>query len=170
MATKQEAVRQRIQFAFNADSDSVVGCVFQYLLKDQHFSSREGKRKGVDAIVAFYKPFAYQAQADVSEDELQTIARDAVEALCRQIDLLCSTFGIERPAAIAHDVKTEIKQMLSELLIAELVRVHPEIPGLSSVDTIPNVLPPTDMDINEEINCDIDALLGDLCSSAEAAA
>jgi hypothetical protein len=170
MATKTKTVRQRVQFAFNADTDSVVGVVFQYLIKNHRFSSREGKRKGVDAIVAFYKPFAYQGTA-ISEGELQAIARDAVELLSRQIELLCNSFNIERPGTLAqpfswNDLKAELRQMLSESFTAELLRVHPE---LESAIAIPDSLfadPITD----NGFDFDEDNLLGDLCSNAEAAA
>jgi len=171
MATKIKTVRQRVQFAFNADTDSVVGTVFQYLIKNHRFSSREGKRKGVDAMVAFYKPFAYQSAA-MSEGELQAIARDAVELLSRQIELLCNSFNIERPGTLAQpfpwktDLKAELRQVLSELLAAELLRVQQE--PLESAIAIPDSLfAPT---ANEEFDFDEDNLLGDLCSNAEAAA
>jgi hypothetical protein len=170
MATKIKTVRQRVQFAFNADADSVVGTVFQYLIKNHRFSSREGKRKGVDAIVAFYKPFAYQGSA-VSEGELQAIARDAVELLSRQIELICSSFDLERSGTQSqpfswNDLKAELRQTLSELLAAEMLRVHQE--SVESAIAIPDSLfAPT---ADEEFNFDEDNLLGDLCSNAEAAA
>ncbi|NJN05085.1 MAG: hypothetical protein HC816_22960 [Leptolyngbyaceae cyanobacterium RM1_1_2] len=170
MATKIKTVRQRVQFAFNADADSVVGTVFQYLIKNHRFSSREGKRKGVDAIVAFYKPFAYQGSA-VSEGELQAIARDAVELLSRQIELLCNSFDLERPGTRSqpfswNDLKAELRQTLSELLAAEMLRVHQE-PVESAIAIPDSLFAPT---ADEEFNFEEDNLLGDLCSNAEAAA
>ncbi|NJL37268.1 MAG: hypothetical protein HC840_05570 [Leptolyngbyaceae cyanobacterium RM2_2_4] len=170
MATKTKTVRQRVQFAFNADADSVVGTVFQYLIKNHCFSSREGKRKGVDAIVAFYKPFAYQGST-VSEGELQAIARDAVELLSRQIELICSSFDLERPGTRSqpfswNDLKAELRQTLSELLAAELLRVHQE-PVESAIAISDSLFAPT---ADEEFNFNEDNLLGDLCSNAEAAA
>jgi hypothetical protein len=183
MATKTKTVRQRVQFAFNADVDSVVGTVFQYLIKNHRFSSREGKRRGVDAIVAFYKPFAYQGSA-ASESELQAMARDAVEILSRQIELLCSSFDIERTGALgqpfswktALDLRAEIKQTLSELLTAELLTTEP-----SGVHQEPLETPSTPSDLlfaelradyatEDGFDFDEDNLLGDLCSNAEAAA
>ena len=47
--------RQRIQFAYNAYLDSLVGVTFNYLIKNPHFPSRVGKHKGIDAMTAFWK-------------------------------------------------------------------------------------------------------------------
>jgi hypothetical protein len=170
MATKRKSVRQRIQFAFNADADSVVGGVFQYLIKNHRFNSQEGKRKGIDAMVAFYKPFAHQNRSEVGEGELQAMAQDAVETLSRQIELLCGTFGVERPAAIAHDLKAEIKQAIAEVLTAETIRMYQEDPELQPMGTVSESLLTTELDAEEGGDFDDDALLGDLFSSAEAAA
>jgi hypothetical protein len=170
MATKHKSVRQRIQFAFNADADSVVGGVFQYLIKNHCFSSREGKRKGIDAMVAFYKPFAYQNRGEVDEGKLQAMAQDAVEILSRQIELLCGKFGVERPAAIAPDLKAEIKQAIAEVLIAETIRMYQEAPELQPMGTISESLLISELEAEEGVDFDDDTLLGDLHSSAEAAA
>lgn len=179
MTTKRKTVRQRIQFAFNADTDSVVGHVFQYLIKNHHFSSREGKCKGVDAMIAFYKPFAYQGNANVNEGELQTMARDAVDALSRHIELLCYAFGVDRSTTIARDLKLEVQQVLTELLTADAVTlpgerlrigVSQEGADLPFADTIPESLLTNGATADEGVDFDEDALLGDLYSSAEAAA
>jgi hypothetical protein len=71
--------RQRIQFAFNADLDSAIGVLFSYLIKNPKAPSRAGKHKGVDAMLAFWKPFAYQEQGDLSAEEMKAIARESVE-------------------------------------------------------------------------------------------
>lgn len=172
MATNTKTVRQRVQFAFNADTDSVVGAVFQYLIKNHHFNSREGKRKGVDAIVAFFKPFAYQGSA-ISESELQAMARDAVELLSRQIELLCNSFEIDRPGTLAQplswkiDLKAELRQTLDELLADEYPRVHQQ--PLNPPSALPKSLF-AELEVDEGFDFDEDNLLGDLCSNAEAAA
>lgn len=176
MVANRKANRQRIQFAFNADVDSVVGAVFQHLIKNHLFSSREGKRKGVDAMVAFYKPFAFQGREDVTDDELRSMAQDAIELLSRQIELLCGAFGVERPSAIALDLKTEIKEAIAETLTTESIRVHQDPshhPFTSSVFDISSI---ADLSISDgrssdgEFDFDEDLMLGDLCSNAEAAA
>lgn len=168
MATKQKTVRQRVQFAFNADADSVVGAVFQYLIKNHRFSSREGKQKGIDAMLAFYKPFAYQGYGDISEGELVAMARDAVETLSRHIDLLCTTFELERPGAIAPDLRTAIHQAITEALATESIQglgaiaPKPSYPGLSE-----SALADRQGSLD---GMDYSTLLGDLQSHADAAA
>ncbi|MGJ3249094.1 MAG: hypothetical protein ACFE0I_23855 [Elainellaceae cyanobacterium] len=168
MVANQKAVRQRVQFAFNADVDSVIGAVFQYLIKNRRFNSREGKRKGVDAMVAFYKPFAYQDSNDVTDDELRAIAQDAVEMLSRQIEVLCEAFEVERPGAIALDLKTEIKEAIAEVLRIQSIRVH-TIRSDQTPDAVPAAHISTQV-ADDESDSNEDALLGDLCSNAEAAA
>lgn len=114
--------RQRIQFAFNTDVDSPVGVTFQYLLKNEHARSREGKHRGVDAMMAFWKPFAYQDQGNLSEEELQAIARESIEALSRQIESIRSTFGIERsettPASsLSQEVQQAVRDAIQTLVL-----------------------------------------------------
>lgn len=172
MATKQKTARQRVQFAFNADTDSVVGAVFQYLIKNHRFNSREGKQKGIDAMLAFYKPFAYQGQEDITEGELVAMARDAVETLSRQIDLLCATFDVERPGAIAPDLRTSIQQTIADVLATELVRVQaiaskPSYTELSKPDLMELALA-NGWESFDSTN--YTTLLGDLQSNAEAVA
>jgi hypothetical protein len=74
-----------------------IGVVFRYLIDNPLMSSREGKHKGLDAMSAFWKPFAYQACTDATEEDLQVLAREAMEALAHQMALISSTFGVEPP-------------------------------------------------------------------------
>ncbi|MDJ0705760.1 MAG: hypothetical protein QNJ46_21040 [Leptolyngbyaceae cyanobacterium MO_188.B28] len=170
MATPDKAGRQRIQFAFNADLDSVVGHVFQYLTKNRCFSSREGKKKGVDAMVMFYKPFAYQGQETVDAEELQAMARDSVAALSRQIEYICSTFEIERPSVVCPDFGAEVEQALKNVLTTETARITQETPESSptAFDPDPSVLVEIEMD--KESGFEEDDLLCDVRSNAEAVA
>ena len=93
--TGTKSDRQRIQFAYNADREMAIGVVFRYLIDNPLMSSREGKHKGLDAMSAFWKPFAYQECTEANEEELQVLAREAMEALAHQIALISSTFGVE---------------------------------------------------------------------------
>ncbi len=170
MVANHKANRQRVQFAFNADSDSVVGAVFQHLIKNHLFSSREGKRKGVDAMVAFYKPFAFQGREDVTNEELRSMAQDAIEVLSRQIELLHGAFGVERPAAIALDVRAEIKEAIAEVLIAESIRVHRDQFQQHPTNRVSELSVSAGGSGSDEFDFDEETMLGDLCSNAEAAA
>jgi hypothetical protein len=167
MATKHKTVRQRIQFAFNADADSVVGTVFQYLIKNHRFSSRDGKRKGIDAMLAFYQPFAYQG-SDISDDELRIMAREAIETLARHIDLLCTTFAVDHPGAIATDLQSAIQKAIADALTAESIRVPQDSRNGFADDVDSEALWVSGQNAYNDM--DYDTLLGDLQSSAEAAA
>ena len=110
--------RQRILFSYNADLDKPIGVVFEYLIQNEQIPARLGKHKGLEAMSAFWQPFAYQAMQDLSEDELQGMARESVAALSRQIELICQTFGIESPqsAQVSPELKQAIQQTMGEVL------------------------------------------------------
>ncbi|MEO0988926.1 MAG: hypothetical protein AAFY20_25810 [Cyanobacteria bacterium J06639_14] len=157
--------RQRIQFAYNADLDSAVGETFQYLLKNPHFPSRTGKHKGSDAMMAFWKPFAYKEQGELSETELKAIAQESIIALTQQIELICETFGIEQSQSttITPDLKQEIRQAVSEVMQQLLARG-------ATIPTAQTTASSSDIDDAEGVDFDEDALFGDLLDEAAIAA
>ena len=158
---------QRIQFAFNAYLDSVVGMTFNYLIKNSRFPSRAGKHKGVDAMMAFWKPFAYQEQGNLSEEELRTIAIESVEMLTRQRDLICAAFGLETPHAKAPvNLKQEIREAMGEVIQALLAKPEFPIP----TQGVPVDEPNHNQAESEMVDVDEDSLLGSLLDDAEIAA
>jgi hypothetical protein len=165
--------RQRIQFAYNADVDSPTGVLFQYLIKNERARSREGKHKGIDAISAFWKPFAYQEQGQLSPEELKAIAREAVEQLSKQVLLISETFGLEaatKPKAV--EMKQEIRaavteamqQMLASGAFAAAATTTPPEPSKARKQSRGN------SEELEGVDFDEDALLGDLLDDATIAA
>ena len=156
--------RQRIQFAFNAYLDSIVGMTFNYLIKNPHFPSRAGKHKGIDAMMAFWKPFAYQEQGNLSEEELQTVAAESVEMLTRQIDLICTAFGLESPQAKAPtNLKQEIREAMSETIQTLLAKPELAVPTQDASDEDRH----RDRVELEAVDFDEDSLLGNLLDDAE---
>jgi hypothetical protein len=162
--------RQRIQFAYNADCEMPIGKVFQYLLKNDHTPSREGKHKGLDAMSAFWKPFAYQ-DGQVSDEERGAIARESIEALTRQIDLICETFGVEKPESSSNtsDLKQEIQAAVTE--VVQSLMANGAIPAsiteaVVTQSTQAIASPPS----HEGVDFDEDALLGGLFDNSEIAA
>ena len=139
--------RQRIQFAFNTDVDSPVGVTFQYLLKNEHARSREGKHRGVDAMMAFWKSFAYQDQGNLSEEELQAIARESITALSRQIEAIQSAFGLEDSEfaspvnSLRQEIQQAVREAIQELLLKAGVRSLLPIDG--STNSIENSIEST---------------------------
>jgi hypothetical protein len=169
--------RQRIQFAYNADCEMPIGKVFQYLLKNDLMPSREGKHKGLDAMSAFWKPFAYQE----NEEERGAIARESIEALTRQIDLIRETFGVEKPESPSHttDLKQEIQTVVTEVVqnLIENGAISASMTGAVVTQSTQTALPPSGRSspiastpTHEGVDFDEDALLGGLFDSAEIAA
>ncbi len=91
---------ERVKFIYNAQFPSPNAIVLDYLLNNPHFTSREGRQKGVDAIAAFYRPLAEEAQEHLSDSEVQEIARHCVEVLAKQIDFLCHRYQLDNPLAM----------------------------------------------------------------------
>lgn len=170
--------RQRIQFAYNTDVDSPTGVLFQYLIKNERARSREGKHKGIDAMSAFWKPFAYQEQENSSEEELKAIARESIEQLNRQLTLICDTFGLEPPTAVTSsvDLKQEIRQAVAEAFQQMVITGGmPMVAANSSLAPSPQKpsmqRPSHDaFEESEGVDFDEDALLGTLLDDATIAA
>ena len=163
--------RQRIQFAFNAEVGTPIGILFRYLIKPERSHSREQKHKGIDAMSAFWKPFAYQEQGNLTEEELQAIARDAIEALTRQADLIRQTFGIERseaPSQLKDEVRQAVREALQDLGGSGAIAISPQ-PTSSEVTSLAAIAKPNLTEV-EGVDFDEDALLGDLFENADIAA
>ncbi|NET33338.1 MAG: hypothetical protein F6K19_15180 [Cyanothece sp. SIO1E1] len=167
--TTRKSDRQRIQFAFNSDLDSDIGTTFQYLIKNAHFSSRVGKHKGIDAITTFWKPMAYQEQGDLTAEELKAIARESIEALNRQIDLICDTFGLERPQQTTSNQNLELRQEIQQAVSAAFQQlVSAGTLSLSSQDAQKSAK--SDKSAEEGVDFDEDTLFGNLLDDASIAA
>ena len=172
--------RQRIQFAYNADCDTRIGEVFQYLLKSDKLPSRKGKHKGLDAMTAFWQPFACQENDGLSDEEKQAIALESIEALSQQIDLIRQTYGIEPPAAANATIdptqlKQEMRQVAAEVVqelvtggaIAVSAAQSATNQASQAIDAAVTERSPNQ---TEGVDFDEDALLGGLFEGAEIAA
>ncbi|PZV07601.1 MAG: hypothetical protein DCF32_06900 [Leptolyngbya sp.] len=100
--------RKRILFSFNVDLESALGVVFQYLMHNPKMPSQMGKQKGVEAIAAFWRPFAFQMQGQVNDDELKVLARESLMTLQRQMELIAETFEVELPQSEAVTPELEV--------------------------------------------------------------
>ncbi|MEM6252890.1 MAG: hypothetical protein AAF821_08205 [Cyanobacteria bacterium P01_D01_bin.156] len=81
-------------FSYNTDLDSPVGIVFQYLTQNPHLPRLMGKRKGVDAIFAFWRPFAFQAMGQASDAALKLMARESLKAIATGLNTTCGAFDM----------------------------------------------------------------------------
>ena len=87
----------RVKFVYNAQFPAATAVVLNYLLNNPHFTGRQGRQQGMDAMMAFYRPLAEEFHGEVSVSELQEMARHCVERLAKQIDDLCNRYRIANP-------------------------------------------------------------------------
>ena len=106
----------RIQFAYYAYVAGPMGDVFRYLLRNRAHSTHKGKKMGLAAMSAFWKPFSAQAVLGLSEREVRAIALTSIAELQQQIELIRATFDI--PKSSKEITKREIEQMIEEQLNA----------------------------------------------------
>lgn len=97
MDQHQTPTSGRVKFVYNAQFPSSAAIVLDYLLHNMHFTSRQGRQQGMDAMMAFYRPMAEEVWGNASEEEVKAIAQHSVEQLAKHIDFLCSRYGIEPP-------------------------------------------------------------------------
>jgi hypothetical protein len=125
--------RKRILFSFNVDLMTPIGVVFQYLMHNPQLPSRMGKQRGVEAMAAFWRPFAYQMQGETSEEELKVMARESMEALSRQIELIAKTFDVVPP----HASRETINPALTDTIEKTVDRVMQKYLGEGSLGIVP---------------------------------
>lgn len=123
----------RIQFAYYAYVAGPMGDVFRYLLRNKAHSTHKGKKMGLAAMSAFWKPFSAQAVLGLSDQEVRAIALTSISELQQQIELIRNTFNI--PTSSKENTKREIEQMIEEKLNARLgVNQEPTVQALPLPD------------------------------------
>ena len=153
--------RKRILFSFNVDLESALGIVFQYLMHNPKMPSQMGKQKGVEAIAAFWRPFAFQMQGQVNDDELKVLARESLMTLQRQMELIAETFEVELPQSEAVTPQLEValertvERVLQRYVGAGALSqsATPALPtaaGVSSTD--PMLVPPGEEGVGFEMD------------------
>ena len=113
-ANKPE-VTPRIRFDYYTYLTSSIGGVFQYLLRSSSHSARDGKKMGLEAISAFWKPFSAKAVLELSDEEVKSIALDSIDRLQNQIALIRKTFDLHSDvnAATRRDIEKIVQDSLS---------------------------------------------------------
>ena len=107
----------RVKFVYNAQFPAATAIVLNYLLNNPHFTGRQGRQQGMDAMMAFYRPLAEEFHGELSVSEIQEMARHCVERLAKQIADLCdgqrpaqranaTILPIQRPTAPLHPPET----------------------------------------------------------------
>lgn len=147
--------RERCKFTSWAYKDTPLALLFDYLNGKFALPQREGKQRAVDAMLAFWKPYALKARGDDTQS-IQDAAQKSVEVLSRQIQAICDEFGIK-----AHSRSVELDVLLAALapcagavLSAETLLSQTVSPLISQ--------PAHQKPIHEEIFASDEDLLGDL--------
>jgi hypothetical protein len=113
-STRSDKNTTRIQFAYYAYLQGPMGDVFKYLLRNRAHPTHKGKKMGLAAMAAFWKPFSAQAVLDLSEQEVRAIALTSITELQKQIELIRNTFNI--PTAPQELTKQDIEKMIEDSL------------------------------------------------------
>ena len=87
----------RVKLVYNATIRSSSGVVLDYLLRNDHFNSRQGREKAIDAIALFYRAQAEEAKEGMDPVEVKEVAQHCVNGLMKQVDFLCEHFGVDMP-------------------------------------------------------------------------
>ncbi|PSR15834.1 hypothetical protein C8255_21045 [filamentous cyanobacterium CCP3] len=114
----------RVKFIYNAQFPAATAVVLNYLLNNPHFTGRQGRQQGMDAMMAFYRPLAEEFHGELSVSEIQEMARHCVERLVKQIADLCDRYHIANPvksqvgapATLGNTARLE--SILEELVVA----------------------------------------------------
>jgi hypothetical protein len=139
---------ERIKFVYNAQFPAETAIVLDYLLNNPHFTSRQGRQKGMDAIAAFYRPMAEESRGELPEEQTQEVARNCIEVLSKQIDDLRTRYKLDEIAppddslnrsgkfeeilvskldAIADAIRAQSSGMQSRGAIANISTISPEL-------------------------------------------
>jgi hypothetical protein len=84
MTSNTAARPERVKFIYNAQFPADTAVVLNYLLNNPHFTGRQGRQKGMDAMMAFYRPLAEEARGELPEADLRDMARHCVAQLAQQ--------------------------------------------------------------------------------------
>ncbi len=141
----------RVKFIYNAQFPAATAVVLNYLLNNPHFTGRQGRQQGMDAMMAFYRPLAEEVHGELSVSEIQEMARHCVERLAKQIADLCDRYHIANPvmanvgASAPLGSTTRLETILEELVMAvreggamalpgRSLTIAPQAPALAFVD------------------------------------
>ena len=150
----------RVKFIYNAQFPAVTAVVLNYLLNNPHFTGRQGRQQGMDAMMAFYRPLAEEFHGELSVSEIQEMARHCVERLVKQIADLCDHYHIANPVLSDGGVPAPLSNTTRlEAILEELVIV---VRGGGVI--APSTPAPAPMDIEQGVAMDGDELgdLGDI--------
>jgi hypothetical protein len=150
----------RVKFIYNAQFPAATAVVLNYLLNNPHFTGRQGRQQGMDAMMAFYRPLAEEFHGELSVSEIQEMARHCVERLTKQIADLCDRYHIANPVGSSVGAPVPLGNTTRlESILEDLVAVIREGGVIA-----PPFLAPAPVDIEQGIAMDGNELgdLGDI--------
>lgn len=120
-------VRNRSEFSYKTDAQTPLATVFSYLNGkfSRTFTQREGKQRAIDALLAFWRPYALRANKSGS-DEIREAAIASAEALYRQLQRICADFDVDSPCSANEAID------FSDLLAVLASRTEPLQNSVSS--------------------------------------
>jgi hypothetical protein len=165
MSQNSQPHPDRVKFIYNAQFPAATAVVLNYLLNNPHFTGRQGRQQGMDAMMAFYRPLAEEFHGELSVSEIQEMARHCVERLAKQIADLCDRYHIASPVTANVSASAPMSSTARlEAILEELVVVV-KGGGASRFLTIPPSTPAhAPMNIEQGVAMDGDELgdLGDI--------
>ncbi|MDV2994918.1 MAG: hypothetical protein N4J56_004572 [Chroococcidiopsis sp. SAG 2025] len=104
-AKKGQGSTEQVNFSFRCQPkrDSKYGMLLAYINEDSAELTR--RERVLNALAAFWLPFAYHYQGEISPEELQRLARSSVYQLQLHVQYLRDTFELshtEPPAYALH--------------------------------------------------------------------
>lgn len=120
--SKEPKQIERIQFAYYASAKGPMGDVFRYLLRNRAHTTHKGKKMGLAAISAYWKPFSAYSVLNLSDREVQAVSLNSIAELEEQIRLIQTTFNIQaqQPEPTRIMTRADIAQMVEEVLVQRL--------------------------------------------------
>ena len=96
MAESKRDAKKQIEFAirYQPEAGTPDAILLEYIKDSRIVPSRE---MVFQALRAFWLPFAYDANSELTQEEQLQLVLEAVYALDKHADYLCSYFGAERP-------------------------------------------------------------------------
>lgn len=104
-AKQGEGSTEQVNFSFRCQPkrDSKYGVLLSYINEDSAELTR--RERVLNALAAFWLPFAYHHQGEISAEELQRLARSSIYQLQLHVQYLRDTFELsntEPPAYALH--------------------------------------------------------------------
>jgi hypothetical protein len=106
-AKQGEGSTEQVNFSFRCQPkrDSKYGVLLSYINEDSAQLTR--RERVLNALAAFWLPFAYHHQGETSPEELQRLARSSIYQLQLHIQYLRDTFELSNTELLAYALNTK---------------------------------------------------------------